>query len=95
MPNLPKIHAAVVGIADHEDAVSIATAAAQAALELLVKVSESARGSTQLDRVAIVEPTPSNDVLNMLMAATSRYAVMVSCKVVPPKPKPEPEEPAP
>jgi hypothetical protein len=82
MPKLPKVHAAVVGIEDHDDGESIATAAAQAALELLCKVSTQARSNVQLDRIAIVEPTPANDFLNLLRPPIARYAVMVTCKVI-------------
>jgi len=101
-PKLPKVYAAVVGINDPEDSESIAYAAAQAALELLIKVTADARGSTVLDRVCVVQPTPlsgaNTDTLlddffgGLRLGQTpqrSKYAVMVSCRVQEPKPKVE------
>lgn len=101
MKDLPKIHTAVVSIPDAEDPGSIAFAAAHAALEILVKVSADARGSTQLDRVQIVQPTsisgPPDFVDFFGLVPTvgppkeRKYAVMVSCRVVAPKPKETPK----
>lgn len=104
MKELPKIHTSIVSIPDVEDPESIAFAAAHAALEILIKVSADARGSTQLDRVQIVQPTSISALPNFTdffgltsiesphrRSVPSGHAVMVSCRVVPPKPKEEPE----
>ncbi len=99
MPILPKVYAAVVGILDPDDAESIATAAAQASMELLLQVSSQAeRGKVALDRIAIVQPTPASgrrpadDIADLFRngpGATPRYAVMVTCRSIEADPKPE------
>lgn len=99
-PKLPNIHASVPAITDPTDAVSIATAAAYASMELLIAVSAKERGTVTLDRIAIVKPTgprlvlsPAQDLFGLLgsIAAGSAHAVMVSCKVHPPEPEPKSE----
>ena len=54
MRDLPKIHATVVHIPNPDDPESIAWAAANAAIGLLVQVSAEQRGKVMLDRLSIV-----------------------------------------
>src|ERR1700743_1103268 len=101
---MPELRTSIVSIPDHEDAESIALAAAHAALEILAKVSADARGSTVLDRVQIVQPVsigslPGDALLDLMSnfsghGPAPKYAGRVRCRVTPPKvPAPPPEDP--
>lgn len=95
MNPLPKIHVALVEIPDAKDPESIALAAVHAGLELLLKVSADERSAVVIDRVAIVKPTNTGsrrgvalDFADLLGVDVSSRgsAVMVTCRVQPPKP---------